>query len=666
MKTTYLHSYAFRGAHSRKNNRVWLTTACLALSAALSLHGQTSNTVENVPVPSAPTSPSPTISAVPAPATTNTVTDTPAPGIVSTNTPTSAATTLATTTNTVSSTSTNLVSTTGTSTNAAPEATVTTSTRKAPISLENADLRQVLNTMAKQANMSIIIPDDVKGTVTARFNKDKTNLQIMSTLLEDKGYTLVELDGVYRIKSRDSINAEPTKTEVYQFTNASAKETKPTVDKLLTKVGNAQLDERSNTIVITDVPSNLAKVIPIIKTLDTPTPQVVIEAKLLETTQTPTLKTGINWESLASYRVAVQGVESLTVSQSTIGTTSAVQTTSTTTFGGFRPPITSIDDGIGTKLLKGLQQGINGGLFPVFGQLTAPEFAWTLSFLLSDTDTELLASPKVITADNKEAKIRIATQEPIPNFTFNQQTASFVISGFEFKDVGNILTVTPHVNRDNFVTLDVTPEISTAAQNGRSFALPGGSVTIPLISIRTLTSRIMVKSGNTLALGGLFSSDSSRAYTKVPFFGDIPVLGELFRSRSFSKAKRNLLIFITPTVIGNNGQTGLEDQYNRLRETDEDGRFAYKKSIVGNAKPMDQFKTIEEIDAKETTIWPNKVKKSKTDEEVEGAQEVVPAAEEKHQEEKAPQEPPSEPTPPEVKIDPDALTPVVAPSLRDE
>jgi len=545
------------------------------------------------------------------------------------------------------------VTTTNTTVSTATTTTTSTETvapkKKNVLSLENADLRQVLQAMAKQSGLSIIIPDDVKGTVTARF-ENKTPEQAMRTILEDKGFSLVELDGVYRIKSKDSIAQEPTKTEIYQFVNASAKETKPTVEKLLTKSGNVQLDERSNTIVITDVPSNLAKVIPILKTLDTPTPQVIIETKLLETTQSPTLNMGVNWQSLSSYTVSAQGVQNLTVAQSTVGTTTVLQTTSTTTYGNFVTPIGGTG-ATGIKLLKGLQQGINSTLFPVFGQLTAPQFQWTLSFLLSDTDTELLASPKVITADNKEAKIRIATQEPIPNFTFNQQTASFVISGFEFKDVGNILTVTPHVNRDNFITLDVTPEVSTAAQNGRTFALPGGSVTIPLISIRTLTSRIMVRSGNTLALGGLLSSDSSRGYTKVPFFGDIPFLGELFRSRSFTKNKRNLLIFITPTVIGSNGQTGLEDQYSRLKETDEDARFAYKKNIVGNAKPLDQFKTIEDLERQREHVMGGKPTPSDQDTSQDFGQ---PTAVETVPEKPAP------------KVDRDALSPVVSPGLREE
>jgi type IV pilus assembly protein PilQ len=253
----------------------------------------------------------------------------------------------------------------------------------------------------------------------------------------------------------------------------------------------------------------------------------------------------------------------------------------------------------------------------------------------------------VITADNREANIKIATQEPIPNFTFNQQTASFVISGFEYKDVGNMLKVTPHVsnvNGEKFITMDVEPQVSTAAANGRSFNLPGGSVTVPLISVRTLTSRVMVKDGNTLALGGLLATQANRTYSKVPFFGDIPLFGELFRSRSFNKTKQNLLVFITPTVIASDGGTGLEDQYAQLKEDDENDRFAYRKSFTGNAKPRDQFRKGPEptgLPIVRTKTGSGYDEKSKAMEEVSKDLESTP------------------------QVNPEQLAPRLAPSLRE-
>lgn len=472
-------------------------------------------------------------------------------------------------------------------TTATPAATGTAPAGAAPsagrkLVFTGAPLRDVLDAMAKDAKMSIIIPPDITGTVTARMENIPTE-KAMRTILESQGYSLVETDGIYQVKSGASVATEPTKIEVYQFANAPAKDAMATVSKLLTKSGNVQLDDRSNTLIITDVGSNLPKVLAIVKTLDSETPQVMIETKLLETTRNPVERYGIDWSSLSGYTV------SLAQPGSADGTPRTG--TSANIFGITR----SGDPGA----IGAVNAGRRGGVFtpataagvPYAAVLSGPAFNWTLSFLLNDADSELLGSPKVITTDNKEATITIATQEPIPNFQFNASTASFVISGFEYRNVGNTLKVTPHVNRENFVTLDVEPQVSTAATAGRTFSLPGGSVTVPLISIRNLNSRVKVKSGSTLALGGLLEQNESRTYSKVPFLGDIPGLGELFRSHNYTKAKRNLLIFITPTIISADGGSGLEDQYNQLKEGEND-RFAYKKSFIGNAKPMDQFRTL--------------------------------------------------------------------------
>lgn len=464
--------------------------------------------------------------------------------------------------------------------------------KTAALTFNNDDLRVVLQAMARQARMSLILPEDIKGTVTARL-EDVPVERAMRTILESKGFSLIELDGIWTVKSKSAIEAEPTKSEVFQFTNSTAKDTKTTVEKLLSKApgANVQIDDRSNTLVITDAPSNLSKILPILKTLDTPTPQVLIETRLLEMTRNPQESIGVNWQSLASYQVNL----------ATPTTALAGSGTANTSSGRLVGGITRSGD---AGAIGAANAGRAGGIFTLVGAagypfgavVDAPQFSTIFSFLMQDSDTELLASPKVITTDNKEAEVTIATREPIPRFTFNPQTASFGIDGFDFIPVGNVLKVTPHVNKDKFITMDVTPSVSTSAPNGRTFLLPGGSVTIPLISVRTLTTKVMVKSGNTLALGGLLEGNSTRAYSKVPFLGDIPFLGSIFRHRSYSKQKRNLLIFITPTVVGADTGTGLEDQYGQLKEMDENDRFAYKKSIFGNAKPRDQFRASDEAE----------------------------------------------------------------------
>ena len=179
-----------------------------------------------------------------------------------------------------------------------------------------------------------------------------------------------------------------------------------------------------------------------------------------------------------------------------------------------------------------------------------------------DQDTELLASPRVVTTDNGKAKLSIAKQVPIPNFTFSEQTASLQISGFTYKDIGIILNVTPRINKNEYVTLEVSPEASSQTGNQPLTSGQGNTVNIPIVSTRQATTTVLIKSGHTLAIGGLMQTDVDDSYTKVPLLGDIPGVGRLFRSKSLSKTKRDLLIFLTPTIIAPDAKTGLEANYN--------------------------------------------------------------------------------------------------------
>ena len=148
--------------------------------------------------------------------------------------------------------------------------------------------------------------------------------------------------------------------------------------------------------------------------------------------------------------------------------------------------------------------------------------------------------------------------------------------------------MTPRINKDEFVTLEVAPEASS--QNGvATLASGSSSVQIPIIDTRTATTTVLIKSGNTLAIGGLMRQDVSDSYTKVPLMGDIPGLGRFFRSKSLSKMKRDLLIFLTPTIVGPEAQTGYEKYYGGLPSEEI---YANDKWMPrDNAKPRPFFKS---------------------------------------------------------------------------
>jgi type IV pilus assembly protein PilQ len=311
--------------------------------------------------------------------------------------------------------------------------------------------------------------------------------------------------------------------------------------------------------VISDVPSKLKQIQEIVARIDTQTPQVMIEARVIETSKNPKQDYGIKWDSLRNYELAAKNigykVDPL----------------------NFKPKF--YPGGKSDAPIKDAEVAV----------LTASDFHVLISFLNSNGETELLASPRIVTADNKEAKIAIAQQFPIPQFTFNQQTASLEVSGFEFKDIGILLGVTPHINKSGYVTLELKPEVSSFDPTKvQSF---GGAVQaqIPIIDTRNLQASVLIKDGHTLALGGLIREDSARTFTKVPVMGDIPGIGGAFRSKSYEKTKRNLLIFITPTIVSPDGVTEQPSKYAGAKgEVDDD--FANPGGWKDNAFPKSEQK----------------------------------------------------------------------------
>jgi general secretion pathway protein D len=172
--------------------------------------------------------------------------------------------------------------------------------------------------------------------------------------------------------------------------------------------------------------------------------------------------------------------------------------------------------------------------------------------------------------------------QPVPTQTFNEQTAQSVFSGFEDKTFGTTLLVKPSINKENFITLAVKPTISNKVGD-QPFTPPNGApILSPIIDTRTLDSNVMIKSGDTLAIGGLLQDETSKARTKVPLMGDIPVLGYLFQSRTNARVKRNLLVFVTPTIIDLSYGTGLEDQVSGIHHSGEE--YADPNGWRNNAK----------------------------------------------------------------------------------
>ncbi|HSI15776.1 MAG TPA: hypothetical protein VK961_27260 [Chthoniobacter sp.] len=467
----------------------------------------------------------------------------------------------------------------------------------------------VLRTLARQAKMNIVVSDKVAqggGTVNMRI-EDKTPKEAIEIIVESKGLVMDQgKGGVYYIKTGEEKAKEPTESGAYTFSYAQAEKAVPLLQTQLASGVAPQFDQRTNTIFYRENRSNLDKIKLFLESIDKPTQQVMIEARLVEVTANPKQSYGINWGGVVgssgqpqTFRYAGSALGTTTVANAQQVTNTVVngvptQTTTpllgpngvqlqapqigtlpaATTTGGLLSPADFIMNGA-------TRGGFGDALGSQFAILSIPSFSATLRLLNEDADAEFLAHPRVVTANNMKATIKITRNQPVPQLNFNEQTAQAVFSGFQDKEFGNTLIVTPSINKDDFISMIVQPEISNKVADA-TFTFSGATVTSPVIDKRTLDSNVLIKSGDTLAIGGLLQDEVTKGRTKVPVLGDIPILGYAFQERLNQRTKRNLLIFVTPTVVKQGYGTGLEDQVTGLHHSGEE--YADPNGWRNNAK----------------------------------------------------------------------------------
>ncbi|MEO7168032.1 MAG: secretin N-terminal domain-containing protein [Spartobacteria bacterium] len=463
-------------------------------------------------------------------------------------------------------------STTATSTDTT---TATTTTTTVPSSVtENGgvgvrefqgdDVGQVLRLLARQSKINMVVSEAATGTVTMRL-EDVTALQAIAIIVKAKGLFMDQIDNVYYIKTGAERTAEPTESDSYQFSYGRAKDIAPLIALQLASKDAPQVDERTNTIFFRETRSNIDNVRKTLAQIDKPTKQVMIEARLVEVNANPKQSYGINWAGVVGSSSAPQTLK--------YGGLSGTGASAAANTGGTTIPTTDFGHPVGSAF-----GDLLAGQFAI---LSVPQMSLTVRALNEDSDAEFLANPRIVTADNQQAKIEIIRNQPVPQLNFNEQTATAVFGGFQDKKFGNTLVVRPSVNKDDFITLSVKPEISNKVADAE-FVFAGATVRSPIIDTRTLDSNVLIKSGDTLAIGGLLQDEVTKSRNKVPIMGDIPVLGYFFQERLNARTKRNLLVFVTPTILEQRYGTGLEDQVSGLHHSGEE--FADPNGWRNNAR----------------------------------------------------------------------------------
>jgi len=391
--------------------------------------------------------------------------------------------------------------------------------------LKDADIKDVLRTFAQLTGLNIAIDPGVSGTVTVEFTQVPWD-QALELILRQNGLNYDLQGSVMRIGTLERLAAEqastrrleedqslnvPLQTVIKHLSYAKADTVQGLLREMASPRGKMVVDTRTNQLVITEIPRYLQTMLNLIETIDIPTPQVVIEARIVETTKNFLQQYGVNF--------------------------------------GFRG---SLDPalGTGTGLIFPSQVGVVGGPFN-FGPGN-PVLALTLSNVLGTFDLDvalnaaeseglarIVSAPKVTTQDNQPAEIQSGIQIPI-------QTRVNFTTTIQYIDATLRLSVTPQVTAQDTVIMDISVQ---KVEPLAGIALDGGGNT-PLATRRAQT-RLMVRDGGTTVIGGIYQSTENDSQNRLPFLHRIPILGYLFKSHNINSRHDELLIFITPRIVRN-------------------------------------------------------------------------------------------------------------------
>ena len=393
-----------------------------------------------------------------------------------------------------------------------------------PISLDlkDADIKDVFRTISQLTGLNIVIDPDVRGTVTVQL-EDVPWDQALDLILKQNSLGYVLENNIMRIATTSKLQAEegdrarlaearqaaePTRTVIKKLSYSKAAEIVPVLQSVMSKRGAIVVDNRTNTLIIRETPTYLPAVLQLIDNLDTATPQVVIESRIVETTKSLGRSLGINWQ--------VQG--------------KATNETGNTTNLIFP-----------NSIKGGLNVGLGNG--PTVASLVLGNILNTFNLDMALTAAEnqgllkIISSPKVTSLTNTPALIQSGVQIPVQTTVNNTTTVIYV-------DATLKLDVTPQITAEGTILLTVNvmkrePAVALNLALGQN---------VPL-TIREYRGQVLVKDGGTTVIGGIFQINDQDQYNMIPGLWKIPVLGNLFKNKTRTEKHDELLIFITPRIL---------------------------------------------------------------------------------------------------------------------
>jgi general secretion pathway protein D len=427
------------------------------------------------------------------------------------------------------------------------------------------------------------LPDSLKIIPDKR-----TNSLIVRAVPEDmaKIRGLVERLDQRQVRSREGIH-------IYQLENAvaedlasvlmeipgkgggdTAEEGEKKKAPLISKEVQISADKATNTLVVIAEPEEYEVLKGVIEALDVPRIMVYVEALIVEATTTRALDLGVEWQVGNEYDGGYGDEEG--------------DENGGVWFGGSRSPDGRVSDMAAGAFASGFTAGVVGRAITL-GDVVFPTLGAFIRAAETDSDFNILSTPQVLTLDNEEATIEVGQNIPfVTEVNEGSEDDSRTIQNFEYKDVGVTLKVTPHINRNRVVRLEVEQSTKSVVS---SSAL-GGTVLAPTTTFRTAKTVLTVRDGETAVIGGLIEDRMDRSKDQTPCLGDVPGLGWLFKTTSDRSEKTNLLVFLTPHIIENpkEGRDIYHDKRNEIQ------------GIVDKAREGQDIEQIRRLDKEKKTL----------------------------------------------------------------
>jgi type IV pilus assembly protein PilQ len=406
--------------------------------------------------------------------------------------------------------------------------------RRISLDFKDVDIRDVLRLIADVSDLNIIAGDEVAGNVTIRL-VDVPWDQALDVILLTKGLGFVRVGNVLRIAPGDTLKSEDEArlqerrskekledlvVKLQPVNYANVKEVQTLVKRLLTPRGTVDTDTRTNTVIIKDIPSVIDESTALIKAIDTQTPQVMIEARIVEANLDFSQEIGLEW-----------GAGSQPNSDESDFTIGGI---TNPTRPNNSPPFNNANNVVVTNPISMTPTGlVNLGAF-----LLDDRFNVDVRLAAAELNGEgkVISSPRVVTLDNREAMIEQGVS--IPFQTFENGDAQL-----EFIDAVLSLKVTPHITADRSIIMAI--EVTRNAPDA-SVETPTGS---PAIAKNQAKTETLVRDGQTLVLGGIYVIDTAEKESRVPYLWKLPVLGNAFKNHGTRDRRKELLIFVQPSVV---------------------------------------------------------------------------------------------------------------------